>query len=233
MVDDKDPYLSGLYREASREQPPASVDRAVMELARNSVRKRTLVPFGNHWVAAGALAGICIVSVLLVLLLPEQAGVLDLPQPLQDADAPVSETEMQSRQLKRAADAAVGDMEENADARPEPAGARFDFYSTMPGAMREMPTEGRGIIPASPPQVETGQVVNYVLQIGGFRDLEEAEAMQDKLNFMRLDSRIRQDDATQAGYLVLVGPYTDLNELGRVEALLGKRGIKTTREQVP
>ena len=233
MVDDKDSNLSALYREASREVPPASVDRAVMELGRNSVRKRTLTPFGNHWVAAGALAGICIVSVLLVVLLPEQAGVLDLPEPLEDADAPPGKTEMHSLQLKSAADEAAGGMEENAEARQEPARERFDFYSTLPEARRAMPAEKRGMIPAAPPQVETGQAVNYVLQIEGFHSLVEARAMQDKLDFMRLDSRIQQGDGTHGGYLIRVGPYTNLNELGRVADLLGKRGIKTTRQPLP
>jgi cell division protein FtsN len=204
-----------------------------MELARNSVRKRTLVPFGNHWVAAGALAGICIVSVLLVVLLPEQAGILDLPQPMEDADAPPGITEMQKLQLKPAADEAAGGMEESAEARQEPARERFDFYSTVPEARRGEPAGKRGMTPAAPPQVETGQAVSYVLQISGFHSLVEARAMQDKLDFMRLDSRIRQGDGMQGGYTIRVGPYTNLNELGRVEDLLGKRGIKTTRQPLP
>ena len=232
MVDDEDTRLSGLYRQASREEPSASVDRAVMDLARKSVRKRTLAPFGNHWVAAGALAGICIVSVLLVVLLPEQAGIHYQPLSLQEADVPVIEPGVENLQLKSAADEVAGGVGESAEIRPEPAGERFDFYSTLPQARQEMPAEERAVTAAAPP-VQPGLGIRYVLQIEGFHSLAEAEAMQDKLDFMRLGSRIRQDDATQSGYLVLVGPYTDLNELGRVEALLQRRGIKTTREQLP
>jgi len=229
MIDDEDTHLSGLYRQASREEPPASVDRAVLELARKSVRKRSLAPFGNHWMAAGALAGICIVSLLLVVLLPEQAGILSLPEPEHGADAPAG---MDNLQLKSAADEAANGIGEHADVRPEPARERFDFYSTLPQPGHEMPAEERGVTAAAPPP-QVGGALRYVLQIEGFHSLVEARAMQDKLEFMRLDSSIRQGDAAQAGYVVRVGPYTDLNELGRVEALLGKRGIKTTREQVP
>jgi cell division protein FtsN len=50
---------------------------------------------------------------------------------------------------------------------------------------------------------------------------------------MRLDSRIRQDAGAPAGYRILVGPYTDLDELDRVQAQLHKRGIRTTRKLVP
>jgi hypothetical protein len=232
MVDDEDTRLSGLYRQASREEPPASVDRAVMDLARKSVRKRTLAPFGDHWLAAGALAGICIVSVLLVVLLPEQAGILHLPQSRHDADAPVTGPGMENLQLKSAADEVAGGVWERAEVRPEPARERFDFYSTLPQASQELSVEERGVTATAPP-VQSGRAMSYVLQIDGFHSLAEAEAMQDKLEFMRLGSRIRQGDAMQAGYLVIVGPYTDLNELGRVEALLQRRGIRTTREQLP
>lgn len=232
MIDDEDTRLSGLYRQASREEPPASVDRAVMDLARKSVRKRTLAPFGNHWVAAGALAGICIVSVLLVVLLPEQDGIQYQPLSLHDADVPPGGPGVEDLQLKSAADEVAGGIGENAAARPEPARQSFDFYTIMPEAAQEMPAEERAVTAAVPP-VQVGQSMRHVLQIEGFHSLVEAEAMQDKLEFMRLDSRIRQDDATQSGYLVIVGPYTDLNELGRVEAMLNKRGIKTTRDQLP
>ena len=232
MVDDEDTRLSGLYRQASREEPPASVDRAVMDLARKSVRKRTLAPFGNHWVAAGALAGICIVSVLLVVLLPEQAGIPHLPRSLDYADVPVTGPGMENLQLKSAADEVAGAVGESAEVRQEPARPQFDFYSILPQASQELSVEERAVTAAAPP-VQPGRTNRYVLQIEGFHSLAEAEAMQDKLEFMRLGSRIRQGDAAQAGYLVLVGPYTDLDELGRVEALLHRRGIKTTRERLP
>lgn len=236
MADDKDTYLSGLYRASSREEPPAAVDRAVMELARKSLRRRTLAPFGNHWMAAGALAGICIVSVLLVVLLPEQAGVLDLPQSLSDADAPARESRMEIRQLKSAAEEAGGDMEAQDAVVPEAARERFDFYSVLPEAKREAPVMEPVIAPAAPtpPPVQAGRAVSYVLLIDGFSSLEEASAMQDKLAFMRLDSRILQDagNGMQPAYRIRVGPYTDLNELDRVQTLLGKRGIKSTRERL-
>lgn len=237
MTDEKDTRLSGLYRQSSREEPPARLDRAVMELAGKSVRRRTLSPFGNHWLAAGALAGICIVSVLLVVLLPEQAGVLDLPQSLRDADAPATELQPERRNLKSAADEAAAGLEESDAARPEAARERFDFYSILPEVEREGPVEARAVTPATPsqPMMRAGQAASYVLQIDGFSNLAQAEAMQDKLAFMRLGSRILQitGDDMQTGYRIRVGPYTDLNELGRVQALLDKRGIRSTRERVP
>lgn len=236
MADAKDKHLSGLYRQFSREEPPAALDRAVMELARKSLRRRTLAPFGNHRVAAGALAGICIVSVLLVVLLPEQTDVLDLPLSLQEAEVPALEQREEIIHLKSAADEAVGGMPGGAQ-DGDVARERFDFYSVLPEAQREAPAMEPVIAPAAPtpPPLQAGRAVSYVLQIDGFSSLAEASAMQDKLTFMRLDSRILQaaGEGMQPGYRIHVGPYMDLNELDRVQAQLDKRGIKTTREREP
>jgi cell division protein FtsN len=127
-------------------------------------------------------------------------------------------------------------MQANDAAVPEAARERFDFYSVPPEAKRKAPVVEHVMVPAAPPQPQqSGRAGRYVLQIEGFSSMEEARAMQDKLAFMRLDSRIQQDagDGRQPGYRILVGPYTDLNDVVRVEALLSKRGIKTTRERVP
>jgi cell division septation protein DedD len=237
MADEKDTHLSGLYRKTSWEEPPAHVDRAVMELARRSVRRRTLSPFGNHWVAAGALAGVCMISVLLVVLLPQQQGGLpEAPQALQDADAPEPGLLEKRRYPQAAVDEAAADMPGEAE-ESSVERERFDFYSIMPEAEREVPDMERAmppqrqVAPAAP--MPDGQAAAYALLIGGFSSLAQAEAMQEKLAFMRLDASILTGDSTQTGYRIRVGPYMDLNELERVEALLGKRGIKTTRERVP
>ncbi|HYQ70436.1 MAG TPA: hypothetical protein VET88_00760 [Gammaproteobacteria bacterium] len=57
MDDDKDSRLAGPYQQTPREEPPARVDRSAMELSRTSVRRRSLVPSGNRWMVAAALAG--------------------------------------------------------------------------------------------------------------------------------------------------------------------------------
>jgi hypothetical protein len=235
MADEKDTRLSGLYRKTSREEPPAHVDRAVMELARRSVRRRTLSPFGSHWVAAGALAGVCMISVLLVVLLSlQQGGLPDLPQALQDADVP--ETGLrEERRYPKAAEGEAGGAMPGSEEEGDAARRRFDFYSIMPEAEREAPAMERvlpSIATPPPPSMPAGQAAAYILMINGFGSLAEAEAMQDKLAFMRLDSRILQGDSTQAGYRIRVGPYTDLDELERVQLQLGRRGIESTRDRV-
>ena len=231
MADDKDAHLSGLYRKSSQEEPPARLDRAVLALARKSARRRTLAPFGNHWVAAGALAGVCLVSVLLVVLLPEQGGLPDLPQTQRDAAAPEPGM-LEKRGYPRSVEDEAVDGVSRGSVESDGARKRFDFYSVMPEVDQGVPA-GERTLPsaAAPAPAQALAAAGYFLEIGGFGDLAEARAMLDKLAFMRLDARIQQYDGTQGGYRIRVGPYTDLNELDRVQALLDKRGIKTTRER--
>ncbi len=79
-MDERDDSLAQLYIRSSREEPPAQIDLAVMELARKSVRRRSGPPFGNRWLAAGAAAGVALVGVALVLLVQEQTSLTAPPE---------------------------------------------------------------------------------------------------------------------------------------------------------
>jgi len=145
------------------------------------------------------------------------------------------------RRYPKSVDDAAGGGMSGASEESDVARERFDFYSVMPEAEQQAPA-GERVTPsitapaprqAAPVPMQSGRVAVYVLQIDGFSSLAQAVAMQDKLAFMRLDASIQQGDGTQTGYRIRVGPYTDLNELDRVQAQLDKRGIKSTRERVP
>ncbi|MGB5440179.1 MAG: SPOR domain-containing protein [Gammaproteobacteria bacterium] len=88
MSEQSDSRILDLYQQLSQETPPAHIDRAVLDRARNTVRPRAFSPFGNHWVAGGALASMVMLSVLLILVLtPQQDGYA----PGRDAMAPASD----------------------------------------------------------------------------------------------------------------------------------------------
>ncbi|MGB5443459.1 MAG: SPOR domain-containing protein [Gammaproteobacteria bacterium] len=88
MSEQSDSRILDLYQQLSQETPPAHIDRAVLDRARNPVRPRAFSPFGNHWVAGGALASMVMLSVLLILVLtPQQDGYA----PGRDAMAPSSD----------------------------------------------------------------------------------------------------------------------------------------------
>lgn len=79
-MDERDDSLVRLYRRSSREEPPAQLDLAVLEMARRAPRRSVRVPFGNHWLAAaGAVVAVALTSVLLVAILREPGGVTSPP----------------------------------------------------------------------------------------------------------------------------------------------------------
>lgn len=132
ITEDQDSRISDLYRQSSQETPPAHIDRAVLELAGKSVRRRPWSPFGNHWVAGGALAGVVVLSVALVLDVPRQA---EHSAPAQDAPAPAREAQPEvhketvQRRVLPSERPAGSEAKRAAPAAPAP---RFDFYGTLP-----------------------------------------------------------------------------------------------------
>ena len=86
-MDERDDSLARLYRRSSREEPPAQVDLAVMEMARRASRRAPWSPFGNHWLATGAVAAVALVSVVLVVFMQEQSSLTALPEAAPDSVA--------------------------------------------------------------------------------------------------------------------------------------------------
>jgi cell division protein FtsN len=152
--EDHDSRISELYRQSSQETPPAHIDRAVQEMARKSVRRRLLLPFGNHWVAGGALAGVVVLSVLLITDVPLQP---DHYAPEQDAVAPARETlskmreETAQRRALTAEQPAAPAMQRDAPVAARP---RFDFYGALPDSEVAVPkAESRARLQQAPPAV--------------------------------------------------------------------------------
>jgi len=161
-MDEPDSNLARLYRRSSREEPPAQLDLAVMEMARRSIRRGGWAPFGDHRLAVGALAAVALVSVILVTVMKDPgrpptkgAGALSVP------DAGTVRLPLPTLKEQRARDAAdadgrgAGTVREGPDRpaaqagegqtsppggtapaeRPLTAGPqqpRFDFYKTLP-----------------------------------------------------------------------------------------------------
>lgn len=85
--------------------------------------------------------------------------------------------------------------------------------------------------PAAPtpraPRIETAPAGRYVLQVGAFRVLEDAEALKARLTFLGFDVRLQQ--AMVNGVLVnrvQVGPYAKLDDMNRARARLAENKIE-------
>ena len=242
MTDDHDGKISDLYQQSSQETPPAHVDRAVMGRARKSVRRRAHSPFGNNWVAGAAMAGVVMLSVLLLLDVPQE---LETFAPAQDAVAPLSEalpetsTEMRKEKAQRRAlssDIAseAEDMQEQ-QAAPK---ARFDFYRMLPEmevAIPEEEDQGR-LIQLQKPAAQyparttaTAPAETWYLQAGSFRDKQRAAALKARLSGLGFQCEVQEVriDGTDVFYRVRVGPFTDPEALDQSKRKLDELGFDT------
>ena len=89
MSPDRD--LSGLYRAAAREEPPASLDHAILDAARRESRRKRYATEWRHWPAPLALAAVLVLAVTLALVMdgelertPDASG----PAAERDSDVP-------------------------------------------------------------------------------------------------------------------------------------------------
>lgn len=238
MREEPDNRISELYRQSSQETPPAHLDQAVMDAARKSERRRAYSPFGNHWVAGGAMVGVIMLSVLLILDVPQQP---DLHAPAQDAVAPPSETlsetrreTARSRALPSALPAAA-EKKREALAVPK---ARFGFYELLPEMEVAVPEEevtGRSLqLQKSIKETPAGIAATvpagiWYLQAGSFQERARADELKVKLTGLGFKCEIRKVsiDDTDVLYHVRVGPFADSEVLDQSRQKLGELGIET------
>ena len=71
---EKDPGLSRLYRESSREVTPEKLDEDIMQYARKNLRTRrpSASPFSSNWTIPVSLAAVLLISVALVPILRQE-----------------------------------------------------------------------------------------------------------------------------------------------------------------
>lgn len=77
------------------------------------------------------------------------------------------------------------------------------------------------------PRIESAPAGRYVLQVGAFRVVEDAEALKARLTFLGFDVRLQQ--AMVNGVLVnrvQVGPYAKLDDMNRARARLAENKIE-------
>ena len=240
MSEEHDSRLSELYRQSSQEMPPAHLDRTVMEMARKSVRRRAFSPFGGHWLAGGALVGVVMLSVLLVLDMPRQPVRYDTV-PAQDAVAPESDAPsktrketVQSRELSSEISAETEEKRE-APTAPKP---RFKFYETLPDMDAAVPEDATRMrlqqqpaaaLEKSAAAAGAAPATSYYLQAGSFRDRARADALLAKLTRLGFRSEIRTIGTNTADvyHRVRVGPFADPGVLDKSRQELGELGIET------
>jgi cell division protein FtsN len=134
-------------------------------------------------------------------------------------------------------------------APPAPPRPRFDFYTLLPEMEVVIPEEevdakveahARAKTAASAtapvaesPQKDTRPVEapdTYFLQVGSFRNGEQAERFKAELALLGLETNIQKVTINNRDtwHRVRVGPFNSLDALDRARKLLGSQGIEST-----
>ena len=238
MTEDHDSKIADLYRQSSQETPPAHLDQAVMDRARKSVRRRVYSPFGNNWFARGAMVGVVVLCVMLILDVPQQP---DSYVPEQDAVAPSSDalSEMRKEAARtRALSSELPAETERKREAPAAPKAQFQLYEELQDMEVIVPeNEPRAVMKQAPAAVaeEPAGLASRVpagiwyLQAGSFRDKARADALKVKLTGLGFKCEIREDSIDDADvfYHVRVGPFSDPEALDKSRQKLGELGIET------
>lgn len=144
-------------------------------------------------------------------------------------------------QMQPAANAAQGGAAQQAsDAKnaqrpsqkpPKDDADRFDFYEVLPKFRVVVPGAKPSEAAKTPPAAsEPG---TYVLQVGSFRALEDADRLQARLALLGIESQI-QDVAVkdETWHRVRVGPSSDLKKMDRVRQRLQNARIASVLMRV-
>lgn len=238
MTEDHDSRITELYRQSSRETPSAQLDQAVMGRAHKSVRRRVYSPFGNNWFAHGAMVGVVVLCVMLILDVPRQP---DSYAPEQDVVVPSSAALSDIRKETARTRALSSELPAETERKrvvPAAPKVQFQLHEELQDLEVVMPEdEPRAVMKQAPAPVakEPAGLASSVLtgtfylQAGLFRDKAHADALKVKLTGLGFKCEIREDsiDAADVFYQVRVGPFSDPEALDQSRQKLDELGIET------
>ena len=178
---------------------------------------------------------------------PAAAGAAEPPTEETEAAPAPTETPTETTEVaaKPAEAAAEAEQPPESPAATEPAPAAEEAEAAPPPA--ETPTETAEVAakPAAPPVkpaeaaaspsetvADAGSV--YVLQVGSFRSLDDADGMRARLALLGLEAVVQTVaiDGETAWHRVRVGPYTELRALNRARIRLRENQIEALALQV-
>ena len=237
MSEEHDSKISDLYQTSSQETPPAHIDQAVLSMARKSVPRRAYSPFGNHWVAGGAMVGVVVLSVLLIIALPPQP---DTYAPEDDAVGYLSEQRPEKQREYEQRKALKSEMFDSMDADSEQPAApkpRFDFYTVLPEMEVVIPEAEiqAGLQQAPAAAKESARAAAALpaeaiyLQVGSFREQTHAEVVKTDLVALGFKCEVQKVSInnTNVYHRVRVGPFTDYVALDKSRKKLRELGFET------
>jgi cell division protein FtsN len=108
---------------------------------------------------------------------------------------------------------------------------RFDFYEVLPKFRVVVPGAKPSGAAETPPA--TSEPGTYVLQVGSFRALEDADRLQARLALLGIESQIQRVAVKdETWHRVRVGPSSDLKKMDRIRRRLQNARIASVLMRV-
>jgi cell division protein FtsN len=103
---------------------------------------------------------------------------------------------------------------------------RFDFYKILPG---EEAATDKQLKDAEKKTAATAVKETFFLQAGAFQNAPDADNLKARLALLGVEATIQTTTVPEKGvwHRVRVGPYSSVEELGRVRDTLKQNGIET------
>ncbi len=113
------------------------------------------------------------------------------------------------------------------EAEPELVEPQFDFYEILEGKEVKIP-DYEVKTRAKEEKVGNAKPAQYILQVGAFREYNQADKLKARLAFMGIESKIEKAKVGNVVWNRLkIGPYAKLSTIERVRAKLKQKGIST------
>ncbi len=115
----------------------------------------------------------------------------------------------------------------------------FDFYTLLPEmeVVVDVPKRSQTKIVTAPPQQQTEQVntskeiakTSYLVQVGSFRNLSDAEGFKARLAFLGIESKVQTVtiDNKDTWHRVQIGPIVGREKVDALQKQLKQNGIET------
>lgn len=177
---------------------------------------------------AGLVTGLCVaVGFVLVKGLPDLLSTGEEQQPVVITTTPGKDKSQAADQKEQSADKTAD------DASPSP---RFDFYTILPEmevSVPEWESEASESSAKESTAAETSPIGNedgvesYILQIGSFREPNEAERVKAQLAMLGVTTEVQRVviDGGDVWHRVRAGPYRDAGELKQTRQRLIENDI--------
>jgi len=172
--------------------------------------KKTTTTPGWVWMLAGLSIGLFVAYLVYLNDHPVQMGKTN-------KQAPIIEKSRSADSVKKSADSEQKSSQtENNGQTQKP---RFDFYNLLPEMEVLIPDQE---IAAEREKNSSGEQVIYDLQVGSFRQFEDADRLRVRLALMSFESHIQRVtisgnyNSEQTWFRVRVGPFKSAREMGKV-----------------